>query len=66
MSYIGIVEADKEDKDLVGVMTAARVDGSCLREKFWELQIECRTVHKEATIYFSDALQMVNSSITPK
>lgn len=38
-------EADKENVELDGVLTAAEADGCNLRGKFRKLQTECRAAH---------------------
>lgn len=65
MSGIVVVkEADEENWDLDGVLTAAGTDGNCLCGKFCELQTQCRPVHSEVPADLVVMLRMAKCSIT--
>lgn len=58
------LEADKEDWNFDGVMTAAEASGSDLRVIFRELRTKCRAVHTEVCFGLINVVKMANHCIT--
>lgn len=62
MSDVVFADADKEDRDFDGVLTAAETDGSSFQREFRELKSDGRAVRVEVAAGLVDVVQIAKCS----